>query len=929
LAVGRSELMLSSEQAELLCEELKGSSVYKESVKSLCADPGVIAYCFEGPGAIGKCQLLCGPSDPAYCQAHAPTSLRAIWGLSTAKNAFHCSANLAAADAELRALFPAGTLALQRTLCIVKPQLLPKMLEVRMALETAGFTILKEKQTFITESRAKEFLAEEKNKADYKDYSKGQVAILVLCRLEAVAVLQQVIGPSTLAEAPATSLSSRFGPHLHASSSLKRAAWEVRFFFPELGSDPIPGNAEVRDFIFRKTAKESMNLKTLSPTDTAADYSMDPTIQQLISQGLWSLCQVRPKGLQAVSWFKDWLAENNPNTKAPPRETNNAMPTFKPEDRTKRFVETGVTAEGMVFTVEAPAPLIDKPIVEVDVAQGQDQVAPNAFDVPPYVVLTYGGDAPLYEKLCEELKFVYLDLPALLEAEVAAATRLGTEMQHFIHKKEPVPADLTHQVLKQAMLKNKDCNRFLLQCSFKTVEETKAFEAAVATISFILAIPMETPAAGMDEVLPYYTTLGKVRVPAPEEDGTVSYDAIKTFFKCRFLYLICPPALPFSAVAIFLEEKYGYHCVDVRSLLSEFANSDKPDAELVKAALTKGKTVDASLACPLVLAEVEKMRALGVNNFVICDFPQTLKQIEFLEYRIPCISRPLLLDLTKADAEDLASMTESEVQALLKTECFYSEESKAMIAGLPDLQKVPISLAEIETSIEGQGPSTPAGLQALILEALRLKVEAPLKPKATLALGLPGSGSEVLAPLLAKMSPNTYFVDCKMLLEAEIQRGTKVGMAIKKQIETNGKPSLSTTLKLLKEVVGLTCSDSIVLYNAVTSVEDIPAYEEDFDIEKAWAIEGDEKAISTWRGLYLGSSTEDEDMIKAWGQEKKQFGEVLAYFEAKEHLEKLAVSATPNEEELQALIEAAMPEPVPEEPEVPEGEGDEEEEEDE
>ena len=36
--------------------------------------------------------------------------------------------------------------------------------------------------------------------------------------------------------------------------------------------------------------------------------------------------------------------------------------------------------------------------------------------------------------------------------------------------------------------------------------------------------------------------------------------------------------------------------------------------------------MDASIACPLMLSEIYRDMALGVQNFVLSDFPQSLKQ---------------------------------------------------------------------------------------------------------------------------------------------------------------------------------------------------------------------------------------------------------------------------------------------------------------
>merc|ERR1740121_3008546 len=197
---------------------------------------------------------------------------------------------------------------------------------IRMEIEASGFTVLKEKHTVLNEDRAKEFLRGFKSRptfnATVKECCAGKCSIMVLCRLEAVTVWQQLMGPEVVKDAVAfrpRSIRARYGKEgqknaVHGSADAKSAPREVHYFFPELGTDPVRGDDEVRDFLFRKSAGESMDLKTLTSAEgNASDYTVDPTLQQLISSGLLSMCQVRPKGLDAVTWFQDWLIRNNPN----------------------------------------------------------------------------------------------------------------------------------------------------------------------------------------------------------------------------------------------------------------------------------------------------------------------------------------------------------------------------------------------------------------------------------------------------------------------------------------------------------------------------------------------------------------------------------------------------------------------------------------
>ena len=103
---------------------------------------------------------------------------------------------------EIKAIFPEGSLKLERTLCIVKPDAMSHVTAIKTELEAAGFTVLKEKMTRLTEARAEEFYRKMKGTASFaglvKEASSGPCHAMVLCRLEAVAVLQQLPGSKSL-----------------------------------------------------------------------------------------------------------------------------------------------------------------------------------------------------------------------------------------------------------------------------------------------------------------------------------------------------------------------------------------------------------------------------------------------------------------------------------------------------------------------------------------------------------------------------------------------------------------------------------------------------------------------------------------------------------------------------------------------------------
>jgi len=944
LVVAKKQVRIDKTQAKLLCQDADAAAA-DQHVGVLTAEPGAIVMCIEGRGAIGRWQLLCGPENSGSAREIAPTTLRAIWGTDGTSNAVHASLTLDSSEQELQAFFTEGELKQQRTLCIIKPDAMPYLLQMRAELTDAGFTILKEKELKLTEERAMAFFQAHEDKPYYhtmvKEAISGPCVVAVLCRLEAVKVLQQCMGPASVKDARnlrPRSMRARYGRDgqrnaIHGSETAKAAAVEVRFFFPEMGADPVPDNDEVQDFLFRKSAVASMELKNLSEADSAS-LSNDPTLQQLLSQGLMALCQVQPKGLNAVKWLSRWMAENNPN-----KPTSDSAASFNPPQRASRFVEHGVSRDGLAFSVEPPPPAAKvKQVIDVDVSEEAQDARVSDMTTPPFVIFVTGGPgcgkATLCSKMKEEFSFVHLSVNDLMREEVAAETYLGTEIFKHTQMGTTVPDSIILQLLKKNMIKHQDTNRFLLAGFPRTVEQAKRFEQEVAEVAFVLnldcspqtmqkriEVRLASSPGRVDDsadavekrmqsyetdtlpVMQYYTPIGRVRKVDAEKEADEVYTEAKRFVSCRFIYLVGPPGAPVASVADKLEAKYGYSAISMPTLLQQYAKSDGQDADKVRQALAKGKAVDASIACPLLVSEIFRDMALGVQNFVLCDFPQSATQARFLEHRIPCITKPMLLDFTRADAEDLAATAVGDALEMeLRSTEFFSGDFKKLLEGpamLSGLTRVPCSLAGVSSSV---GSSSQVSREERVVDATWSGVCAKLMPGLTLVLGPPCSGTDVLAGLLATLTPNTQAVDCNIMLDRELERRTEAGISMHNMLARGQVVPLSMTLELLKDIVNLTCSDSLIIENCPMYVDQVEYITKEFRIDRVFYINGTDKAVANWRDAYVNankSAGEDGSReIRAFDDRMDRMAPIVSHFARLGKLERLEVNDTPKDKKL-------------------------------
>jgi adenylate kinase family enzyme/nucleoside diphosphate kinase len=891
----------------------------------------------EGRGAIGKLQSICGPPNAGLAREIAPTTLRAAWGSDNELNAVHASISAEAAEKELGTFFPDGFLKMQRTLCIIKPDGMENLFKIRAEIEDCGFTILREAEVKLTEDRAMEFYEDQKAKPSFngliKEATSGPCVVAVCCRLEAISVFQQLIGPESVKDAQVTrpkSLRAKYGRDIqrnavHGSADPKAAAREVRFFFPEMGADPSPDSEEVSNFLFRKGATASMNLLSVSESNQIGPD--DPALQQLLSKGLIAMCQAKPKGLGAVKWLSKWLAENNPTPK--PEEPSAPIP-FEPPERAARYVENGVNKDGLSFVVQLPAPTTSKPIVEVDVSQESPAYRELEFTTPPYVVFVTGGPGSGKTAICakirEEFNFIHLSMRDLCEDEAQAGTYLGNEIGKCYSAGKPIPDDIIISILKKTMVKHQDTNRFLLDDFPRSTELALKFEHEIAEVAFILHLQgsVETMKARLeglakkkeaweiDEAMKiymgtmkratdYYLPLGKVRTVNADSTLDEVYEEARRYFCCRFVYLLGPPGAPLKKVGGLMEQKYGFSAISLLELLTRYVTeSSEADVAKVKQCLAKGAPVDASIACPLIVSEIFRDMALGVQNFVICDFPQTLQQAQFLEHRIPCITKPLLLDATRADAVDMAAMgDEDPMMVEMRMVQYFGPDFAKMTKQMPSLASIPLTLEGMATSIGKDAMAVSDTREEKTVNVIWKTLSPKVTPKITIVLGPPGSGTSELAQHIASLTPNTQAVDCTMLLDRELERRTEIGITMHNMLARGQVVPLTMTLELLKDAVNLTCSDSLVITNCPLYVDQIEYIANEFQIDRVFCIEGTQ--MDTWKQQFMQESA-DESAAEVFDERVAALQPIVKYFARRGMLERCRVTTSPD---LPKVVKAA------------------------
>ncbi|KAH8865483.1 Nucleoside diphosphate kinase 5 isoform 1 [Schistosoma japonicum] len=149
----------------------------------------------------------------------------------------------------------------ERTLSIIKPDIIHYADKIEEFILGKGFSIIQKRHVHLTPEQASEFYAEHYGKISFPTIvsyiSSGPIEVLIIARENAISIWRELLGPQNVLKAKVIapeSLRAVYGTDdqqngLHGSDSFTSAEREIRFFFPNTVVLPIPVRLAVKDYL--------------------------------------------------------------------------------------------------------------------------------------------------------------------------------------------------------------------------------------------------------------------------------------------------------------------------------------------------------------------------------------------------------------------------------------------------------------------------------------------------------------------------------------------------------------------------------------------------------------------------------------------------------------------------------------------------------
>jgi len=229
---------------------------------------------------------------------------------------FHLSKDTSqSVQADLAALGIA--LEAERTLCIVKPDGMPKARDIFDRLKSYGFQRISTKRLQLLQRSAQEFYIEHEGRSFFerlvKHMTSGPIFVVCLERVGAILGWRQLLGPTNTHEARKTRpncIRALFGTDqtrnaCHGSDSPESAAREIDFFFPELTEQDFRG--------IESLVKEAMNGKEALGNSESCGLTPDNfSLNEILTKSLKELYEKKPEN--PITWLANRLLEQAPSS---------------------------------------------------------------------------------------------------------------------------------------------------------------------------------------------------------------------------------------------------------------------------------------------------------------------------------------------------------------------------------------------------------------------------------------------------------------------------------------------------------------------------------------------------------------------------------------------------------------------------------------
>jgi len=246
---------LSAEEVASFYAEHEGKPFFEALCEFMTSGP-VVKLILQRENAVLGWRALLGPTNTLSAQDEAPLSIRARFGTDGTRNACHGSDSAASAAREIDAMFP-----VQQTYAMIKPDVVAAMegapseelwpnggaetvARLMAVVAKAGFRVVAQEQSQLSEEEAKAFYAEHAEREFYGDLcmfmTSGPVIKLCLERRRAISEWRKLLGPTNYEAAKAKapeSIRALFGTDgranaCHGSDSVASAASEMEMMLP-------------------------------------------------------------------------------------------------------------------------------------------------------------------------------------------------------------------------------------------------------------------------------------------------------------------------------------------------------------------------------------------------------------------------------------------------------------------------------------------------------------------------------------------------------------------------------------------------------------------------------------------------------------------------------------------------------------------------